>query len=473
MRWHEKESDSDDFFMTANDRLQLIQAHLQISSKPKAPEFPCLSPAERNDYFETKSTIGVNKLLAVTPAKKAQQPPHKLVMIPGPVEFSDSVLTAMSEPPKAHTSPEFVAVFSEVLKKLRLLFGNKAESHGGQPVVLSGSGTLGWDVLGANLLQPKDKVLCISTGFFSNSFAECMTNYVDDGNVTVLEAAIGAVVPLSQIKKSLQDNEYKLITLTHTDTSTGVLTNIKQVSKLVRSISPKTFIAVDAVCSAAVEEIQVDNWELDFVLTASQKAMSTPAGLSIMFMSQAFIDESLVQTKKKPFYVSLNKWLPIMRNYEKGVASYFATPSSQLVGALNTSLGEMLGVSEAAEVKVDPESKLPTRLLERFAVHKKVAKHFREEVAHLNSVCTSLDAMCSGMTALYVPKGTNIPELLGKLSKEYNVNLAGGIHPGLAGRYIRIGHMGVSVTDNDASDVKIVATALRKEVATAESVVKS
>ena len=476
VRWHTRNSDSDFFFMSPNQRLSLLQGHLQRNTEPRAPEFPCLSPAERNSYFESRSaeSVTMNNLLAtVTPAIKSNQPPHKLVMIPGPVEFSDKVLEAMAQPPQAHTGPEFVGVFSEVLKKLRLLFGNNQKTHGGQPVVLSGSGTLGWDVLGANLLQPEEKVLCISTGFFSNSFAECMSNYVNDGNVTTLEAAVGASVPLHEIKKELELPNYKLITLTHTDTSTGVLTNIEQVAQLVRQVSPETLIAVDAVCSAGVEEIQVDNWGLDFVLTASQKAMSTPAGLSIMFLSQRYIDQSVAQKKKKPFYVLIHKWLPIMKNYENGIASYFATPSSQLVGALNTSLSEIFGVENAKDVKIDSKSKLPLELIKRFQTHQQVAKEFRQQVAHLESVCLSKADMCNGMTALYVPQGTQIASLLGKLSKDYNVNLAGGIHPQIAGRYIRIGHMGVSVTGNNAADVKVVATALQKELTGDELVAKS
>lgn len=451
------------FFMTASSRLGLIQGHLQQRLGQPAPEFPCLSLAERKQYFDAQ--LAQNPASAVAAAAKHNQPPHSLVMVPGPVEFSDRVLAAMAQPPLAHTGPQFVAVFSEVLQKLRLLFGNSRASHGGQPVVLSGSGTLGWDVLGANLLQAQDEVLAVSTGFFSNSFAECMANYVDENHVTVLEAPVGQSVPLDDIRAALQARKVRLITLTHTDTSTGVLTDVHKVAQLVRTVSPDTLIAVDAVCSAGVEDLQVDNWGLDFVLTASQKAMSTPAGLSIMFLSQRYIDQVQALAHKRPFYVLLHKWLPIMANYENNIASYFATPSSQLVGALNTSLSETLGHDRAAEVAVDPATKLPVELQRRFAVHRRVAAEFRLLVAHLEPVCAAKNDMCNGMTALYVPKGTNIPELLGRLSKHHSINLAGGIHPKLAGRYIRIGHMGVSVTADGAADVKAVAAALRAEIA--------
>lgn len=43
---------------------------------------------------------------------------------------------------------------------------------------------------------------------------------------------------------------------------------------------------VDAVCSIASEELLFDDWDLDVVLTASQKGLGTPPGLSILVASE-------------------------------------------------------------------------------------------------------------------------------------------------------------------------------------------
>lgn len=40
-----------------------------------------------------------------------------------------------------------------------------------QPFVVSGSGTLGWDMM-CNLIEEGDEVLVLNTGYFGNSFGE-------------------------------------------------------------------------------------------------------------------------------------------------------------------------------------------------------------------------------------------------------------------------------------------------------------
>ena len=48
-------------------------------------------------------------------------------------------------------------------------------------------------------------------------------------------------------------------------------------------------VVSDAVCSVASEEIRFDTWGLDVVLTASQKGLGAPPGLSILVASQRAI----------------------------------------------------------------------------------------------------------------------------------------------------------------------------------------
>ena len=46
-----------------------------------------------------------------------------------------------------------------------------------QPFVISGSGTLGWDLVAANLAEPGDDVLVLHTGYFADSFSDCFETY--------------------------------------------------------------------------------------------------------------------------------------------------------------------------------------------------------------------------------------------------------------------------------------------------------
>ena len=113
------------------------------------------------------------------------------------------------------------------------------------------------------------------------------------------------------MEEALKSEEYKIITITHTDTSTGVLSDVKAVSEVVRRVSPNTLIVVDGVCSVGCEEIQFDDWGLDVVLTASQKAVGVPAGLCIMMLGGRAI-KAFEARKSQPgsYFASLKNWLP-------------------------------------------------------------------------------------------------------------------------------------------------------------------
>ncbi len=178
-----------------------------------------------------------------------------------------------------------------------------------QPFVISGSGTLGWDLVAANLAEQGDEVLVLHTGYFADSFADCFETY--GVKATQLKAPIGDRPQLPDIEKALKEKKYKLITVTHVDTSTGVLSEIKSLSELVHRVSPETLVVVDGVCSVGCEEICFDEWKLDAVLTASQKAIGCPPGLSISMYSGRAME--VFKNRKTPpasYFASFKNWTP-------------------------------------------------------------------------------------------------------------------------------------------------------------------
>ena len=218
--------------------------------------------------------------------------------------FSSSANGSLSQ---SHVGAPFVATFGETLTMLRRLL--QTSDPASQPFVISGSGTLGWDFVAANLAERGDDVLVLHTGYFADSFTDCFETY--GVNATQLKAPIGDRPQLPDIEKALSEKKYKLITVTHVDTSTGVLSEIKALSELVHRVSPETLVVVDGVCSVGCEDIQFDNWGIDVVLTASQKAIGCPAGLCILMCSKRAI-ESFKERKSPPgsYFASFKNWLP-------------------------------------------------------------------------------------------------------------------------------------------------------------------
>lgn len=178
-----------------------------------------------------------------------------------------------------------------------------------QPFIISGSGTLGWDLVAANLAERGEDVLVLHTGYFADSFADCFETY--GVKATQLKAPIGNRPQLPDIEKALKEKNYKLITVTHVDTSTGVLSEIKALSEMVHRVSPETLVIVDGVCSVGCEEIAFDAWGIDAVITASQKAIGCPPGLSIsMFSGRAIEVYKNRKTPPSSYFGSFKNWLP-------------------------------------------------------------------------------------------------------------------------------------------------------------------
>jgi alanine-glyoxylate transaminase/serine-glyoxylate transaminase/serine-pyruvate transaminase len=142
--------------------------------------------------------------------------------------------------------------------------------------------------------------------------------------------------------------------------------------------------------------------------------------------------------------------MTVMQNYEAKKPSYFATPSPQLVRALNTSLTHILSKP----------------LDERFAAHKAASQRVKKAVAAigLEQLAGKPENQANGMTAIYLPEGMTPPEILPNLMKR-GVIFAGGLHKEIASKYIRFGHMGISVTDPNRDDIDKAIEALKSGLA--------
>lgn len=288
----------------------------------------------------------------------------------------------------------------------------------------------------------------MTAGYFGDSFATCFSTY--GASPTQLKAPVGSRPSLSAIGSALGEKPYKAITITHTDTSTGVLSDIKAVAELVHRVSPDTLIVVDGVCSVGCEEIRFDDWGIDVVLTASQKAIGVPAGLCILMVSgRAIARFNARTTPPSSYFASFANWLPIMRNYEARKPSYFATPPPQLIHALHTSLTQILS--------------LPME--ERFARHKEVSALIKNAIYEmgLKQVPEATECQANGMTAIYLPEGVSAADLLPRLLAK-GVIFAGGLHKEIATKYFRFGHMGVSVTNGNLGHIQKALGALKESL---------
>jgi alanine-glyoxylate transaminase/serine-glyoxylate transaminase/serine-pyruvate transaminase len=364
---------------------------------------------------------------------------RKLLMIPGPIEFTPEVLRAMGMSTTSHIAPNFIDVFDQALKRMRLVW----LCPDGQPFIIAGSGTLAMDMAASNLVDAGDKALVVNSGYFSDRFVAILEGC--GAEVTQVRApTIGDVPALEQVEAALKADEFKLMTITHVDTSTAVGTDVKGLAALGREHG--VLVIVDGVCSVAGEEMRQDEWGIDLALTASQKAIGVPPGLALLVAGPRAMDA--FRKRKTPvtnYYADWSRWLPIMESVESHKPLYFGTPPVNHIWALNVSLAQIL--EEGMEA--------------RFARHRKLSGAFKAgiEALGMRQVPVRSEVTATTLTAPYYPEGVDAT-LLGHINQA-GVIVAGGLLPPIKGRYFRVGHMGAV----NAADILSTVGAIERGLA--------
>ncbi|MDX9929966.1 MAG: alanine--glyoxylate aminotransferase family protein [Bacteroidales bacterium] len=365
---------------------------------------------------------------------------RKLLMIPGPIEFEPAVMRAMGAPTTSHVAPAFIESFGRSLEMMRQVW----MAPSGQPFIIAGTGTLAMDVAGANLTEPGDRVLVVSTGYFGERYADLLKRY--GAEVSVLRAPAGDTVDPGRIEDVLKGGGYKLMTFTHVDTSTAVRVDPEPIGRLGRKYGVLTIL--DGVCSVAGERILQEEWGIDIALTASQKAIGVPPGLALLVASARAMEAW--KKRKTPvanYYADWANWLPIMEAYEQRRPSYFGTPAVNLVAALEVSLGMVLKEGMDA----------------RFIRHERIAGAFRSALKAMGlGMIPNGEALAANtLSAPRYPAGVDAPSFLKAMSAT-DVIIAGGLLPDLKNEYFRVGHMGSVNAGDLAATVTAIETALTK-----------
>ena len=347
-------------------------------------------------------------------------------MIPGPIEFTYEVLQEMAVPTTSHVAPDFIETLGQALGRLREVF----LCPNGQPFVFAGSGTLAMDIAAANLVEPGDKALVVNTGYFSDRMGVILERY--GAAVTHVRApGVGDAPSLEDVETALKEGGYKVMAITHVDTSAAVVTDAQGLGKLGRDHG--ALVLLDGVCSVAGEELRQEEWGVDVAFTASQKAIGVPPGLALVVAGPRAMDA--FSERKAPvgsYYADWTNWLPIMEAYEERRPSYFGTPAVNLISALNVSLGQILNEGMDA----------------RFTRHRRLGDAFKAAISALGleQVPVRPPLGATTITAPYYPSGVD-RALLSHI-KEAGVVVAGGLHPEIRDNYFRVGHMG-AVSEGD------------------------
>ncbi len=328
---------------------------------------------------------------------------------PGPVWVRPQVMQALTGPMLSHRSQAFMDLYGRIQAKLSKVFRTARTAH-----TLATSATGVWE--SALISCVEGPVLALSNGAFSEKWGEMATRMGLE--VDILKFEWGQAVPPDAVKKKLAEKKYAAVTVVHSETSTGVISDLAAIAKVVRE-SSDALIFADAVTSLAGTEVETDAWGLDVVLTGSQKAFALPPGLALFAVSE----RAMAAAKKKKFRGLYLDLVDIEAFAAKKQTP--TTPCLPLLYALDVQLDHIL--AEGIE----------NRWVRHSAIRKTV-EDWSER--HGFRVFAEAGAHSPTVSSLVPPEGVNAEEL-NKTLKTMKWTTGSG-YGKLKATNVRIGHMG-------------------------------
>ena len=339
-------------------------------------------------------------------------PPGYRLRLPGPAAVPERVRAALALPVLNHRGPEFHAVLAETATGLRRIFGTRRD------VLLFGSsGTGAMEAALANVLGAGDDVLVVVAGQFGERFAAIAEGM--GARVDRMEIPWGEAPEPAAVATKLRARDYRAVVCVHNESSTGVVADLAGIGAAVRAMP--CLLVVDSVSGVGGVDMRMDEWGVDVLVAASQKALMCPPGLAFAAVSEKA--ERIVDAAGgvPRFFFDFRR---MKASLAKGETPF--TPPVSLV----------LGLREA--LAMIEEEGLPA-VLER---HRRLSAALRTGCEALGLPMFPTAAMLSPtVTAARVPAGLDGSAIVRHMHARYRTVIAGQ-RTRLSGRVIRFGTMG-------------------------------
>jgi len=339
------------------------------------------------------------------------------LQIPGPTNVPDRVLRALAQPTIDHRGPEFGKMGKELLEGLKRVFKTS-----GPVVMYPGSGTGAWEAALVNVLSPGDRVLMFETGQFATLWKDVATRFGLAVDFVPGDWRRG-VDPAALEAKLVEDRGHaiKAVAVVHNETSTAVASRIPELRKAIDAARHPALFLVDTVSSLACIDYRHDEWGADVTVSASQKGLMLPPGLSFNALSAKAIAASKGARLPRSYW----DWEQMLRDNANGYFTY--TPSTNLLYGLREALLML------AEEGLDAV----------FARHARHAEATRAAVKAwgLELVCAEPREYSACVTAVMMPAGHDADGFRKLVLDRFDMSLGTGLGK-LKGKIFRIGHLG-------------------------------
>lgn len=345
------------------------------------------------------------------------------IMTPGPVQVPENVRLARSlSTTNADLDPQFYDEYKETCELISELFHTKNGT-----LILSGEGILGLEAACASMTEPGDRVLILDNGIYGAGFADFVSMY--GGTPVMYTKDYKNAFDVDELDAYLkEDHDFKYATVVHCDTPSGMLNDIHKICPLLKSYGIMT--VTDSVSGMFGNEVNVDKAQIDILCGGSQKAVSAPPGLTFVTISDEA--KKAMENRKIPiasFYCNLT----IFKDYYKNLWFPYTMPISDIYGL------------KAAMDNIAADKDLIKR-------HARIANATRKAIEAFGLKLHLESGFSDTVTVFDVPEGMTADDILERMREKHGIMLAGSFGE-LAGKVIRIGHMGASANVGDMLEV--------------------
>lgn len=350
------------------------------------------------------------------------------LMIPGPVEVHPDVLQAMASPLIAHYGDEWVRIYRETVELAKEVFETR-----GDLFVAVGSGTLGLEACLNSLSVLGGSVLIPTNGWFGEKLVTIAGCYTE--NLIEVRFPSDSLIPPEELRSILSNQrDIRAVAVVHSETHTGVLNPVRDYGEICREYD--VMLMVDGVSSVGATPLEMDDAGIDLCVTASQKALAAPPGLSLVAVSNRCWQALSNSQKDTGWYVNLKVWRKVATEW----ADWHPSISTMAVPAF-------LALRRSLQLIHDEG------LQARFQRHRRISLLVRQGLRDLGVTPFVPDEIASpSVTSALLPEGYDSAAARRHLLERHNIMIAGARIPG-AERAIRIGHMGPQAEEQNIVEV--------------------
>ncbi|OYV06895.1 MAG: aminotransferase [Verrucomicrobiales bacterium VVV1] len=336
------------------------------------------------------------------------------LFIPGPIDVSAETFAAMSQPMIGHRGSEFEALYASLQPTLQALAGTT------RPVFLSTSSA--WGVMEASLRNlVQKKVLTLCCGAFSDKWFDVAKK--SGFEAEKIQVEWGEAIDPEAVRAKLAEGGFDAVTFIHNETSTGVMSDLAAVAKVVKSFPGVLFI-VDSVSSFSAVPIAMDELGIDVLLAGVQKALALPPGLTVFACSEAAMERAKTQPNRGYYF----DFIEFAKNAAANNTP--STPAISLLFGLQYILGEI--AKEGLEARFARHAS-NNRMISDWAA-KHGFKHFGPE--GLRSI---------SLSCFHTPEGFDLSAFIKTLKSKHGFVINGG-YGKIKGLTFRISNMGNETT---------------------------